>query len=216
MIDVQELSKTYSQGQSTVTALSPISFHVSKAQSVAIVGQSGSGKTTLLSLLAGLEIPSSGRVVIKEQSLFDLNEKQRSDFRAHHMGFVFQQYHLMPHLTAIENVCLPLDILQADGKRQDKASAFLEKVGLADRMNHLPSKLSGGECQRVAIARAFVASPSIVLADEPSGNLDPKTGDAVMDLLFELIHEHQMTLMMVTHDQNLAARCDKIITMQEV
>ncbi|MEZ4820447.1 MAG: ATP-binding cassette domain-containing protein [Bdellovibrionota bacterium] len=101
-------------------------------------------------------------------------------------------------------------------ERQDKASAFLEKVGFADRMNHLPSKLSGGECQRVAIARAFVASPSIVLADEPSGNLDPKTGDAVMDLLFELIHEHQMTLMMVTHDQNLAARCDKIITMQEV
>lgn len=216
MIDVQDLSKTYAQGQSQVTALRPISFHVAKGESVAIVGQSGSGKTTLLSLLAGLENPTRGQVTIQDQRVFDLDEKERSDFRAHHIGFVFQQYHLMPHLTALENVCLPLDIVQTSGDVQDKAKSFLDKVGLGDRVDHLPSALSGGECQRVAIARAFVASPSIVLADEPSGNLDPKTGDVVMDLLFDLIADQHMTLVMVTHDQQLANRCDKIITMQGV
>jgi putative ABC transport system ATP-binding protein len=177
-------------------------------QTVAIVGASGSGKSTLLSILAGLDTPTQGRVLVEGQNLFDLDEDHRADLRARRMGFVFQSFQLLAHLSALENVMLPLELLGRPKPRQ-QALEMLERVGLANRVGHYPKVLSGGEQQRVALARAFVVRPAILLADEPTGSLDHATGERIMDLIFRMNHDEGTTLLMVTHDQAIAARCDR-------
>lgn len=206
---VENLSKVYKQGETEIQALGGVSFSVNAGESLAIIGPSGSGKTTLLTLMAGLESPSHGQIHFGSMDISSFNEKGRTDFRAKNMGIVFQQFHLMPHLTALENVSLPLEILgQSLGEKPLEA---LRKVGLEKRAHHLPHQLSGGESQRVAIARAMVHRPPFILADEPSGNLDTENGDKVMNLLFERIKEEKTTLVLITHDLDLAARCDRQI-----
>ena len=187
----------------TIEVLKDISFKVDFAKSLAIVGPSGSGKTTLLSLLAGLEKPDSGTIQINHQNITQMNEKELTKFRAGNIGIVFQQYHLMPHLTALENVSLPLEI--AGQKNLQKAKEQLAQVGMDHRFNHLPGQMSGGECQRTAIARASVTHPRILLADEPSGNLDASSGKKAMDALFSIAQK--TTLILVTHNMDLANRC---------
>ncbi len=210
ILKCEDVCKSYRQGEALVQALYNISFSLEPQTSLSIVGPSGSGKTTLLSLMAGLDSPSSGKIEINGSALQDLSEAEKTAFRAENMGIVFQQFHLMPYLTALENVSLPLDILGHD-QPEKRAKQWLERVGLGDRANHLPHQLSGGESQRVAIARASVIEPAILLADEPSGNLDTETGLNVMDLLFELSDESGRTLILVTHDRSLADRCQKQI-----
>jgi putative ABC transport system ATP-binding protein len=207
ILEVEQLSKSFSQGRRQVEALKDVSFSIDQQQSLAIVGPSGSGKSTLLSLLAGLDKVEKGRITLSGKALHEMNEQELTQFRAHHIGIVFQQFHLMPHLTALENVSLPLEILGEDHV-QERAREILEQVGLKDRIHHKPSELSGGECQRVAIARASVARPKILLADEPSGNLDTETGEKVMNLLFQLVKDNGMTLILITHDLRLAERCE--------
>lgn len=213
ILKVKNLKKTYKQGSKDLVVLKECSFGIKKGETTAITGQSGSGKTTLLSLIAGLDKPDSGSVILDGVDINSFNEDKLARFRAEKTGIIFQQFHLMPHLTAEENIRLPLEILkkrEIDGKVED----MLEKVGLLDRKDHMPGQLSGGECQRVAIARALVVSPSILLADEPTGNLDVKTGDVVADLLFDLVESSQMTLVVVTHNPTLASRCERTLTLK--
>ena len=207
MIQVQNINKNFKQAQKTIEVLKNISFKVDFAKSLAIVGPSGSGKTTLLSLLAGLDKPDSGKIQIADQNITEMNESELTKFRAGHIGIVFQQYHLMPHLTALENVSLPLEI--AGQKNIQKAKEQLAKVGMDHRLHHLPSQMSGGECQRTAIARASVTRPQILLADEPSGNLDALSGKKAMEALFSIAKES--TLILVTHNMDLADKCFKKI-----
>ena len=193
-----------------MTILDDVSFTVEQGESVAIVGASGSGKSTLLGLLAGLDLPSAGRIIASGQDLFALDEDARAQWRATHVGFVFQSFQLLPQMTALENVMLPLELAgQRDAAA--RARALLARVGLGDRMGHYPRTLSGGEQQRVALARAFAPNPPLLLADEPTGNLDPATGERIIELLFELNREAGATLVLVTHDPALAARCGRII-----
>lgn len=213
MIVADSVLKKFTQGTTEICAVNQVSFQVEKGKTLAIVGPSGSGKTTLLSLLAGLDRPDGGEITISGQALSALNEEKLSHFRGTNMGIVFQQFHLMPQLTALENVCLPLDIHGVSGA-QEKALKALEDVGLKDRAHHLPNQLSGGECQRVAIARATVVEPKILFADEPSGNLDTETGKKVSELLFDLVAKKQMTMILVTHDLELASRCDSMIRIE--
>jgi putative ABC transport system ATP-binding protein len=208
ILQVKDVSKSFVQGQRLVEALKGINFTIESQQSLAILGPSGSGKTTLLSLLAGLDQVTSGEIVFAGASLHKMSESELNRFRAHNIGIVFQQFHLMPHLTAVENVALPLDILGVE-HAQEKAKELLLQVGLGERLDHRPHQLSGGECQRVAIARASVIEPKVLLADEPSGNLDTDTGQKVMDLLFQLVQDKAMTLILITHDEQLAARCQR-------
>ncbi len=208
LVEVSGVSKEFKQGDTIIPVLRGLSFSVAAGQTLAIVGQSGSGKSTLLSLLAGLDQPSQGSITIAEQNLKTLNQNELTRFRGRSIGIIFQQFHLMRSLTALENVLLPLDILGVAGAEK-KALDALDLVGLASRSKHLPQQLSGGECQRVAIARAFVVEPSILLADEPSGNLDAVTGEKVMNVLFDAVADRGMTLILVTHDMNLASRCQK-------
>ncbi len=212
-LKVENLTKTFLQGETTIHALTDVSFELKAKKSLALVGPSGSGKTTLLSLLAGLEEATSGSIQFNEQEMVGLSEKAWTQFRAQNMGFVFQQFHLMPYLTALENVTLPLEILKSDHVEK-RGKEILEQVGLTNRINHLPHQLSGGECQRVAIARAFVTRPQFLLADEPSGNLDTETGLKVMDLLFSMSEENKQLLILVTHDLKLAERCQEIVHLQ--
>ena len=206
ILDVKSLGKSFYQGSRKIDALKDVSFQVEKQQSLAIVGPSGSGKSTLLSLLAGLDQSSGGEIFFAEKPLHTMSESQLNQFRAQNIGIVFQQFHLMPHLSALENVALPLDILgREDAEAQ--ATEMLQSVGLAERLTHRPHELSGGECQRVAIARASVTRPKLLLADEPSGNLDTETGKKVMDLLFNLVQETGTTMILITHDLKLAERC---------
>ncbi|MFT3856975.1 MAG: ABC transporter ATP-binding protein [Aquabacterium sp.] len=200
------LGKTVEDSSGPLTILHNISLSVPQGETLAIVGASGSGKSTLLSLLAGLDVPTEGQVALCGQDLFSLNEDQRAAHRARHVGFVFQSFQLIPHLSALENVMLPLE-LRGDREARKKATAMLERVGLGKRLSHRPALLSGGEQQRVALARAFVVHPDILMADEPTGSLDHATGLAVMDLMFELNREQGTTLILVTHDQEIAARC---------
>ena len=194
--------------------LEHLSMQADAGEKIAILGPSGCGKSTLLSLLAGLDKPDVGKVEIDGFDLAKMSEDERSRTRSQKLGIVFQQYHLMRNLTAIENVGLPLEILgQTD--YADRARIALKEVGLSHRVAHFPSEMSGGECQRVAIARALVTRPSVVLADEPSGNLDQKTGDEVMDLLFNLCNEHQSTLILVTHNRELSNRCDRALLLKD-
>ena len=209
-IQFEAVTKYYNQGNERITALQDVSFQVNSGESLAVIGQSGSGKTTLLSLLAGLETCESGTIQLGATTVSTLPDSQFTKFRALHMGIVFQQYHLMPHLTALENVLLPLEINHVS-KAREKASEILVQVGLEKRLRHLPSQMSGGENQRVAIARAMVHGPQIILADEPSGSLDLKNGEMVMDLLFRLCDQAQSTLILVTHDNGLARRCKKTL-----
>ena len=212
ILSVNKLNKSFKQGDTDIKAVQDISFELNPGETLAIVGSSGSGKTTLLSLLTGLDNADSGEIIMVDQKITELSERQLSLFRAQNIGIVFQEFHLMPHLTAAENVALPLEIAhQSDVDSQ--VTAALKKVGLSERHDHLPHQLSGGECQRVAIARAMVAKPRILFADEPSGNLDTDTGQKVMDLLFSLVEENKMTMILVTHEKNLAQRCLRQIEM---
>jgi len=206
----ENLSKQVISPEGSLTILSEVSFSIDKGDSVAVTGASGAGKSTLLALLAGLDLPSEGRIWLNGVSLTDLDEDGRADVRAASVGFVFQSFHLVPSLNALENVMLPLELSGKDSPRQ-AASNILQQVGLADRWSHYPAQLSGGEKQRVAIARAFATEPAVLFADEPTGNLDSTTGEHVMDLMFELNRDSSTTLILVTHDRSLAQRCDRTI-----
>lgn len=199
-------------GQETLTILEGIDLQVNSGETVALVGASGSGKSTLLGLLAGLDLPSVGSISILGQSLSELDEEGRAKLRAEQIGFVFQSFLLLPTMTALENVMLPAE-LRGETDCEPRARALLESVGLGDRLHHLPPRLSGGEQQRVAIARAFMTRPRLLLADEPTGNLDSKTGEKVIELLFALNREHGTTLVVVTHDRELASRCQRQVVM---
>jgi len=207
-IELIEVGKSFSHHSGTVNVLKGLQFKAEQAETVAIVGPSGSGKSTLLSILAGLDQPDSGQVKIMGTDILTLSEVELTKFRAAHLGIVFQQFHLMNHLTALENVELPLQIKKSRDVREEALEA-LDKVGLKDRADHFPNECSGGECQRIAIARAIISKPNLILADEPSGNLDVKTGDHVMKLLFEVVKEVKATLILVTHNEGLASWCDK-------
>ena len=213
IIQVNGLSKIVSTFEGELPILSDISFNVKHGESVAVVGTSGSGKSTLLSLLAGLDTASSGEVMLDGEPLHELDEEARAALRAAKVGFVFQSFMLVQSLTALENVMLPAELAgKEDAKEQ--ALALLEKVGLSHRVDHYPSQLSGGEQQRVAIARAFVGSPKILFADEPSANLDSKNGHMIESLLFDLNKQNGTTLILVTHDEALAQKCERIIQIE--
>ncbi|MCP5164422.1 MAG: ABC transporter ATP-binding protein [Pseudomonadales bacterium] len=208
MIKVENLLKRVPMAGTELEILKGITLEIKSGEAVAIVGASGSGKSTLLGLLAGLDEASGGSVVIGGTDLGALDEDGRALFRGRHVGFVFQSFQLLPALTALENVMLPLE-LQGQAKAREQAGEFLQRVGLGARMQHYPRQMSGGEQQRVAIARAFAAQPSILFADEPTGNLDTHTGAHIIDLLFELNREEGTTLVLVTHDETLAQRCER-------
>ena len=213
IISLSKVSKVFSQGTHRVEVLNQLDLKVETADCIAILGKSGSGKSTLLSLLAGLDYADFGTICVDGQDLKKLNQDELSRFRSKKMGIVFQQYHLMSNLSALENVGIPLE-LQNQNHFEKAACEALKMVGLAHRLSHFPSELSGGECQRVAIARAIVSEPNLILADEPSGNLDDKTGNEVMELLFRLCRDRGQTLILVTHNQDLAARCDRTLVLQ--
>jgi putative ABC transport system ATP-binding protein len=213
IIAVRHLSKRVTDATGTLTILDDIDFALAARESAAIVGASGSGKSTLLSLIAGLDTPSSGSVVLAGVDLFTLDEDARAAVRAQRLGFVFQSFQLLPNLTALENVMLPLELLGRPGACAE-ATEMLQRVGLGERLRHYPRVLSGGEQQRVALARAFVVKPTVLLADEPTGSLDFATGETVMGLMFEMNREAGTTLVLVTHDRTIAARCDRQLHME--
>lgn len=208
LIQVQNLTRRVPDSGRLLSILDDVSFTVQAGETVAIIGASGSGKSTLLGLLAGLDLPSSGDVQVDGQSLFARDEEQRARWRAEEVGFVFQSFQLLPAMTALENVMLPLE-LAAHPRARQTAEALLARVGLAERAGHYPRTLSGGEQQRVALARAFAVSPRLLFADEPTGSLDHATGERVIDLLFEMNRDFGATLILVTHDPRLAARCGR-------
>jgi len=214
LLKVHQIHKSYQQGKHRVEVLQNLSMKANTGEKVAILGPSGCGKSTLLSLLAGLDKPDRGTVEIDGHDLAKMSEDERSIIRSQKLGIVFQQYHLMRNLTAVENVGLPLELLGSLDFRE-RASHAINEVGLSKRSGHFPSELSGGECQRVAIARALINRPALVLADEPSGNLDQKTGEEIMDLLFGLCQDHKITLLLVTHNQELARRCDRALLLND-
>lgn len=214
LVTVKDLSKEFVQGETVIPVLRGLTFSVSHGETVAIVGQSGSGKSTLLSLLAGLDQASEGSIHIRGQELGGLKQNELTRFRAQSIGIIFQQFHLMRSLTALENVLLPLDIAGVAGA-EERAREALNLVGLSHREHHLPAQLSGGESQRVAIARAFVVQPALLLADEPSGNLDSQTGEKVMNILFDAVTQRGMTLILVTHDMQLAEKCQRRLTLRQ-
>lgn len=213
ILKITGLEKTYTSGNKQLTVLHDISFEVAKGQTFSIVGPSGSGKTTLLGLCAGLDQPNTGRVELCGQDLNNLNEDERAQLRNKEVGFIFQNFQLLPTLTALENVSVPLE-LQGAKDAVKKSKVLLEKVGLGDRVHHYPSQLSGGEQQRVALARAFANSPSILFADEPTGNLDDDTGEKVIQLLLDLNKENGTTLVIITHDMELANRTQQILRLR--
>ena len=210
VIDIAELGKIVPSGEGTLTILHEISFAVTSGEAVAIVGASGSGKSTLLGLMAGLDFPTSGSVRLGGQDLAQLDEDARAGLRGRLLGFVFQSFQLLPALTALENTMLPLE-LAGRGDARATAEAMLARVGLAERLGHYPKHLSGGEQQRVALARAFAMSPQLLLADEPTGNLDATTGAQIIDLMFAMNSEAGTTLILVTHDEALANRCGRTL-----
>ena len=210
VLRAENVDKQVSSPEGPLTILSHINLQIGAGESVAVVGASGAGKSTLLALLAGLDEPSGGRIWLNGAELTQLDEDGRAAVRARHVGFVFQSFHLVPSLTALENVMLPLELAGHKDARS-AALSVLEKVGLEPRKSHYPNQLSGGEQQRVAIARAFVTRPAVLFADEPTGNLDTATGERVVDLLFDLNAAAGTTLVLVTHDKSLAARCQRVI-----
>ncbi|MBB5360400.1 putative ABC transport system ATP-binding protein [Rhodanobacter sp. ANJX3] len=214
LLETRDVSKSVSGPEGKLDILQNVSLQIQPGESFAIVGASGSGKTTLLGLLAGLDTPNSGSIILDGNVLERMDEEARADLRRRLVGFVFQSFHLLPALTAEENVMLPLE-LEGSSDARTHARAALEAVGLTARRKHYPAQLSGGEQQRVAIARAFVHSPRVLFADEPTGNLDQRTGHHICDMLFALNRDHHTTLVLVTHDATLAARCDRRIELEE-
>jgi putative ABC transport system ATP-binding protein len=210
IIVAENLSKSVTTGDKPLHILSAINLIIKSGESIAVVGESGSGKSTLISLLAGLDTPTTGSIHVQGKNLTSMDEDGRAAVRSQLIGFVFQSFQLLPGLTALENVMLPLE-LNGNPQAKPLAQHLLERVGLAHRLTHTPKQLSGGEQQRVALARAFATRPAILFADEPTGNLDSKTGATIIDLLFELNQENQTTLILVTHDLALAARCQRTI-----
>ncbi|MGZ3787154.1 MAG: ABC transporter ATP-binding protein [Bacteriovorax sp.] len=208
-ISAKNLVKNFSQGKNIIKVLDDFSLDIESGEIIALLGKSGSGKSTLLSLLAGLEKPDTGSIIFDQCDLTKLSEVALCDWRAKNLGIVFQQFNLVPHLTALENVLLPLEINGQDDKK--KALEWLSIVGLSDRVDHYPSMLSGGEQQRVAIARALAFGPPVLLADEPTGNLDSETGKKVIEILFRIVREKKTTMIIVTHDEELAAKADRIV-----
>jgi putative ABC transport system ATP-binding protein len=213
VLSAHGIGKKVSSPGGVLTILADVSFSIGAGESVAVVGPSGAGKSTLLSLLAGLDLPTSGHVVLDGANLSELDEDGRARVRARSVGFVFQSFHLVPSLNALENVMLPLELAGAPEARRD-ALAIIDQVGLGDRRSHYPSQLSGGEKQRVAIARAFATGPAVLFADEPTGNLDSGTGGTIMELMFELNRNSSTTLVLVTHDRSLAARCGRVLSLE--
>jgi len=213
VLKAENLSKQVSSPEGPLTIVHGVSFDIAAGESVAIVGASGAGKSTLLALLAGLDLPTTGRVLLAGTDLTQLDEDGRARLRAQRVGFVFQSFHLIPALTALENVMLPLELAGRPDARRS-AQETLARVGLKDRTGHYPRQLSGGEQQRVALARAFVTQPAVLFADEPTGNLDTATGGRVGELLFELNAHSHTTLILVTHDRELASRCGRVIEME--
>ncbi|KOO15848.1 ABC transporter [Vibrio xuii] len=213
VIKAESLSKVVSTNQEQLTILDNVSLDIKSGESVAIVGTSGAGKSTLMTLLAGLDTPSKGEVDLLGQQLHTLDDEARAAIRSESVGFVFQSFLLIPSLSALDNVTLPC-LLKGEAENKQRAIDLLTSVGLEHRVNHSPSQLSGGEQQRVALARAFMIEPKILFADEPTGNLDQQTASNVIKLLFDLNKQHGTTLVLVTHDQNLAQRCDRIFTMK--
>lgn len=212
VLKAHQLSKEVSSPEGTLTILKDVSFSVDAGETVAVVGPSGAGKSTLLALLAGLDLPTRGHVDLNGANLSDLDEDGRALVRAESVGFVFQSFHLVPSLNALENVMLPLELAGHSDARK-AARTIIDKVGLAGRWSHYPAQLSGGEKQRVAIARGFATAPAVLFADEPTGNLDARTGANIMELMFELNRNSSTTLVLVTHDNSLAERCDRILAL---
>jgi putative ABC transport system ATP-binding protein len=212
VLSAHGVGKEVSSPEGSLTILSDVSFKITAGESVAIVGPSGAGKSTLLALLAGLDLPTHGHVILNGANLSALDEDGRARLRAESVGFVFQSFHLVPSLNALENVMLPLELAGGDDVRT-ASQAIIDKVGLGDRWSHYPAQLSGGEKQRVAIARAFATEPAVLFADEPTGNLDAGTGNTIMELMFELNRSSSTTLLLVTHDLDLAERCDRILSL---
>lgn len=212
IVRATDIRKKYEQGEEALEILRGVSLFVEKPETVAIMGRSGCGKSTFISLLAGLDSPSSGEIEILGRPLANLTNRELNAFRARHIGIVFQQFHLLEHLTALENVRLPLDLNGIDSP-DEKAKEVLEKVGLAHRMNHFPDQMSRGECQRVAIGRVLVMKPEVLLADEPTGSLDVRTGRDVIELIFKLVESEKMALVMATHDPGIAERCSRLLYM---
>ncbi len=210
IIAVEHVTRAVTDSTGTLTILHDIDFALARGQSTAIVGASGSGKSTLLAIIAGLDRPTSGTVRLDGCDLFALDEDDRAGLRARKLGFVFQSFQLLGHLSALENVMLPLELMGRADPRQ-RAGDMLQRVGLGERLNHYPRTLSGGEQQRVALARAFVVQPAVLLADEPTGSLDHATGATVMALMFEMNRESGTTLVLVTHDRSIAERCDRLL-----
>jgi putative ABC transport system ATP-binding protein len=210
VLTARGIGKTVKSGASDLVILREIDLAVTQGEAVAVVGASGSGKSTLLAILAGLDTPSAGMVEFGGQEIFSINEDDRARLRAMNVGFVFQSFQLLPSLTALENVMLPLELAD-EGTAEEKAKEVLVRVGLGERLHHYPKHLSGGEQQRVALARAFVVRPKLLLADEPTGSLDADSGAEVIKLLFEMNREYGTTLVMVTHDESLAARCGRVV-----
>ena len=208
VIRAHQIGKHVASADGRLDILTAVNLAIKPAETVAIVGASGSGKSTLLGLLAGLDLPSEGKIWLAGECLTDFDEDGRARIRGQHIGFVFQSFQLIPHLNALENVMLPLELNGIQDARQ-RALTMLERVQLAERIHHTPRQLSGGEQQRVALARAFVTQPAILFADEPTGNLDRKTGQTIIDLLFRLNHDCRTTLVLVTHDPDLATRCNR-------
>lgn len=212
-VSVRHLKKSFGQGEGRVEVLKNINLEIYSGETISLTGKSGSGKSTLLSLLSGLDAPDEGDIFIDGENLSQMPEKELTRFRASRMGIIFQQFHLVSTLSAYENVLLPLELMKYS-KAMNRALDLLESVGLSHRSQHLPSELSGGECQRVALARALAISPSILFADEPSGNLDEETGGKVMDLLFGMVEKTKTTLVLVTHDPDLAKRCSRVVHLE--
>ncbi len=212
VLAAHDISKEVSSPEGSLTILADVSFSISAGESVAVVGPSGAGKSTLLALLAGLDLPTRGHVNLNGVNLNELDEDGRAMVRAESVGFVFQSFHLVPSLNALENVMLPLELAGGDDAR-NAALEIIDKVGLSDRWKHYPAQLSGGEKQRVAIARAFATEPAVLFADEPTGNLDSRTGNNIMALMFDLNRSSSTTLVLVTHDHSLAERCNRILSL---
>jgi len=212
VLAAHRISKKVSSPEGSLTILSDVSFRIDPGESVAVVGPSGAGKSTLLALLAGLDLPTDGHVVLNGANLGELDEDGRAQVRAESVGFVFQSFHLVPSLNALENVMLPLELAGVSDAR-GAARNIIEQVGLKDRWSHYPAQLSGGEKQRVAIARAFATEPAVLFADEPTGNLDTRTGATIMELMFDLNKISATTLILVTHDHSLANRCDRVLSL---
>lgn len=212
-LSITNLKKSFQQGTETLIILNQLNLHVATSGIVAVVGASGSGKSTFLSLVAGLDYFDEGDIVINNESIKNLDRQAMTKFRAENIGFIFQQFHLVSHLTAFENIALPLEILGKDFTEQNIRKALAD-VGLGHRANHKPAELSGGECQRLALARGLITKPRLLLADEPSGNLDSETGAKVMNLFFEQVRATNTTTLLVTHDPELAKRCDQVFVLK--